>query len=63
MQKHCYLQDNTFYMMKKYYHSYGIKVLYVGWQFKMFQYIVQSIFTVTTLEHLENISRKIVKPN
>jgi len=54
LQKDGGANEKTFYVIKKYYHCHGVGVLYKGWQFKAFQYIVQSVFTVATLEHLEN---------
>ncbi len=53
MQKESYLKLNTFNIIKSYANSYGFSILYTGWQFRSFQYIVNSIFTVVTLDSLE----------
>jgi hypothetical protein len=39
--------------MRDLYQSYGIRGLYLGWQVRMIQYMIQSVFTVTLLEKLE----------
>lgn len=52
-QKDRNLSDGTFRILRKYYRMYGIKCLYVGWQFKSLQYFMQSIFTIKALDYLE----------
>lgn len=44
--------------MKIVYKSGGIKAFYYGWQPRLIQYIIQSLFTVTALERLEEKLRK-----
>lgn len=41
-----------------YFKKHGIKSLYVGWQFRYIQYLIQSLFTVKTLDYLENKAKK-----
>jgi hypothetical protein len=57
MQKEGYHKEKTFDIMKKYYNQGGIRILYTGSQFKLLQYILQSIFTVVLLDRLENNSK------
>lgn len=60
MQKEgCIIADkqNTLFTLKRFYSYNGLAILYTGWQFKMIQYITQSLFTVYTLELLENKSK------
>jgi hypothetical protein len=57
MQKEGYHKEKTFEIMKKYYNQEGIRVLYTGSQFKLLQYILQSIFTVVLLDKLESNSQ------
>ena len=59
LQKEKCIEAKTFPILKKYYQEGGLKLLYVGWQFKMLQYITQSFFTVVTLDHLEIKSKKV----
>jgi hypothetical protein len=40
-------------VMKKIYRMNGVSGLYTGWQVRMIQYMVQSVFTVSLLDHLE----------
>ena len=53
------IKKNTILTLKHYYTNFGLKILYTGWQFKMFQYITQSFFTVYTLEFLEKKSKSL----
>jgi hypothetical protein len=59
MQKEGGVKENTFKIFKNIYKSQGVFPLYVGWQFKMIQYILQSLFTITALEHLETKAKKL----
>ena len=44
--------------MQKIYNNHGIKGLYAGWQIRMVQYMIQSIFTVSVLDYLERSWKK-----
>jgi hypothetical protein len=59
LQKENFIQAKTFPILKKYYFEGGLRLLYVGWQFKIFQYTTQSFFTVFTLDRLEIQSKQI----
>jgi hypothetical protein len=61
MQKQGFITGTTFKIMRGFYNRYGVRTLYTGWQFKAFQYILQSIFTVMTLESLELKSKNLHK--
>lgn len=41
-------------IMKYNIEKYGFKSLYIGWQFRYLQFIIQSLLTVKTLDYLEN---------
>jgi hypothetical protein len=58
-QKENAIKGNTFSIIKTIYNTHGMKPLYIGWQFKMIQYIIQSMFTIAALEHLELRSKKL----
>ena len=54
LQMHKYLQTTSLRQaMGTIYNQYGIMGLYRGWQVRMAQYVLHSIFTVTVLEKLE----------
>lgn len=57
-QKDGNLKGSTFSLLKSFYSQYGLIGLYRGWQFRTMQYLVQSVFTVVTMENLEKISKK-----
>lgn len=59
IQKEGHTNDHTFKVMVNYCKAYGFKILYTGWQFKLIQYIIQSLFTVAALEHLERKSKSL----
>jgi len=59
LQKDKNMQDNSFKILKFYYAEYGIRSLYTGWQFRSLQYFLQSVFTVKTLDYLENKARSL----
>lgn len=46
-------QSSVMHLMKTVYRSSGVRGLYAGWQVRLVQYMVQSVFTVSILEHLE----------
>jgi hypothetical protein len=50
-------KQSTLSTLNFYYKNFGLRILYTGWQFKILQYVTQSLFTVTTLEILENKSK------
>jgi solute carrier family 25 carnitine/acylcarnitine transporter 20/29 len=56
-QKAKYVNAYTFNILKSTYQEKGLLKLYVGWQFRLGQYIVQAILTCSALEELE-IKRK-----
>lgn len=59
LQKDKNIHDSSFKVLKFYYKDYGIKSLYIGWQFRSLQYFLQSVFTVKTLDYLENKAKKL----
>jgi hypothetical protein len=59
LQKEIYIQARTFTILKQSYLEGGLRILYVGWQFKIMQYLTQSFFTVFTLDRLEVKSKEI----
>jgi hypothetical protein len=62
MQKEgCILKIKTISAISYYYKNFGFKILFTGWQFRALQYVTQSIFTVFTLEMLENKSKSLKK--
>lgn len=58
-QKAACINDSTFKILKKSYRINGLKTLYTGWQYRMIQYFTQSLFTVSTLDILENKAKKL----
>lgn len=58
-QKDKNVQENSFKILKLYYKEYGMRSLYIGWQFRSLQYFLQSVFTVKTLDYLENKAKDI----
>ena len=59
LQKDKNMQENSFKILKFYYKEYGMRSLYIGWQFRSLQYFLQSVFTVKTLDYLENKARNL----
>jgi hypothetical protein len=59
-QKDGNIKDSTFSILRQFYKTYGFAKLYTGWQFRMLQYTLQSVFTVTTLEYLEIKSKQYI---
>jgi hypothetical protein len=53
------LKTNTISALSYFYHNFGFKLLFTGWQFKILQYVTQSVFTVFTLEMLEKRSKNL----
>jgi len=47
------VRENSFKILKFYYKEFGIRSLYIGWQFRSLQYFLQSVFTIKTLDYLE----------
>ena len=58
-QKDKNLNENTFKILKYYYKQYGVRSLYIGYQFKSLQYFLQSVFSVKTLDYLENKAKNL----
>ena len=58
-QKDNPLNEQTLKIIKNYILEKRVNVLYIGWQFKMMQYIFQSFFTVFTLDRLEMKSKEL----
>jgi len=59
LQKDKNLKDSSFKILKYYYTEFGLRSLYIGWQFRSLQYFLQSVFTVKTLDYLENKAKNI----
>jgi hypothetical protein len=59
LQKDKNMQEKSSKILKFYYKQYGIRSLYIGWQFKSLQYFLQSVFTVKTLDYLENKAKSL----
>lgn len=59
LQKDKNMQENSFKILKFFYKEYGIRSLYIGWQFRSLQYFLQSVFTVKTLDYLENKAKSL----
>ena len=57
-QKDKSIKKSSFRIMEYYIKDHGIKSLYVGWQFRYLQYLIQSLFTVKTLDFLENKAKQ-----
>lgn len=58
-QKDKNMHENSFRILNYFYKKYGISSLYKGWQFRSLQYFLQSVFTVKTLDYLENKARNL----
>lgn len=59
LQKDRYLDNKSvFKTMLKIYRNHGVSAIYAGWQVRMLQYMIQSVFTVTILDRLESSWRK-----
>lgn len=59
LQKDKNLNDSSYKILNHYYREFGLRSLYIGWQFKSLQYFLQSVFTVKTLDYLENKAKNI----
>ncbi|MBY0529617.1 MAG: MC/SLC25 family protein [Rhabdochlamydiaceae bacterium] len=44
--------------LKKVYLAHGVKGLYAGWRPRMIQYMLQAVYTVSLLEHLEQATKQ-----
>lgn len=49
-----FLQTNFRDTAKIIYKTHGITGLYIGWQARLIQYVIQTFFTSTLLEYLEH---------
>jgi Mitochondrial carrier protein len=58
-QKDSNLNEGCLKILRGYYKEYGLKALYIGWQFKSLQYLLQSMITISTLDYLENKAKKL----